>query len=349
MPQQEPLFVLAPEAIPALSEDELLLVARFRAARDAQNAATRTIDAEVSQLRTLRRDLIRRGTGTSLTEIVSNPALAGVLLMESSQSCLPPTMETRLRAVQRLLQLDVSHEDGRRRLAALDAALPSGPSRGWHDAGIRVGGQRGRVIQRPTLDVAALRDILHVAEAESPESGALAGLLCCSALPLASICALRWRDVTWGADRMSCTVSLGQERGRRDFVIIGPAPGVLIRLHVGTRREDSEFVFPGRKTGTPITTRAAHEKLKGWAARAGLAQVTRHGLASALAESLRAAGVDDPSIQVVMGRRQVRSVDHLLAAHLRLESQRRVQAALTAMLSLSGGQNALGGGTNGTD
>jgi hypothetical protein len=194
-PWQEPLFVLATEAIPALSEDDLLLVARFRAARAAQGAATRTIDAEVSQLRMLRRDLIRRGAGNSLAEMVGNPMLAGILLMEPSQPGSKSTMETRLRAIQHLLQLDVSSDEGRRRLAALDAALPAGPSRGWHDAGIRLGGQRGRIIQRPTLDVAALRDILHVAEAESVESGALAGLLCCSALPLASICApSRWAE-----------------------------------------------------------------------------------------------------------------------------------------------------------
>ncbi len=338
-PQQKPLFVLAAEVIPALSESELLLIARFRAARDAQGAATRTIDAEVSQLRTLRRDLIRSTGGTSLIDIIGNPALAGRPLMEPSQPCSKSTVETRHRAVQRLLQLDVSPEEGRRRLAALDAALPAGSSRGWHDAGIRLGGQRGRVIQRPTLDVAALRDILHVAEAESVESGALAGLLCCSALPLASICALRWGDVNWGADRMSCTVSLGRGRARRDFVIIGPAPGALIRLHVGARREGSEFVFPGRNTGAPITTRAAHERLRGWAARAGVVRVTRHGLASALAESLRAAGVDDPSTQLVLGRRQARSLDRLLTPHLRLESQRRVQAALAAMLTPPTGQD----------
>lgn len=296
----------------------------------------------------LRRDLIRRGAGNSLAEMVGNPTLAGILLMEPSQPGSKSTMGTRLRAIQHLLQLDVSSDEGRRRLAALDAALPAGPSRGWHDAGIRLGGQHRRVIQRPTLDVAALRDILHVAETESVESGALAGLLCCSALPLASICALRWGDVTWGADRMSCTVSLGRGRARRDFFIIGPAPGALIRLHVGARREGSEFVFPGRKTGAPITTRAAHERLRGWAARAGHAQVTRHGLASALAESLRAAGVDDPSTQLVLGRRQVRSVDRLLAPHLRLESQRRVQAALAAMLTPPTGQDGSIGGTYGT-
>lgn len=347
-PRQAPLFVLSPEAIPPLSEEEHVLVARFRAARNAQGAATRTIDAEVSQLRMLRRDLIRRGTGTSLAEIVLNPALAGALLMEPSEPCSKSTMETRFRAVHRLLQVGVSHEEGRCHLAALDAALSSGPSRGWHDAGIRVGGQRGRVVQRSTLDTAALRDILHVAEAESVESGALAGFLCCSALSLDSICALRWGDVTWGADRMSCTVSLGEGRGRRDFEVIGPAPGALIRLHISARRENSDFVFPGRKAGTPITTRAARERLTGWAARAGLVHVTRHGLASALAESLRAAGVDDPSTQLVLGRRQVRSVDRLLAPHVRLESQRRVQAALTAMLAPHAGQTAPKRGTNST-
>ena len=137
--------------------------------------------------------------------------------------------------------------------------------------------------------------------------------------------------MTWGVDRMDCTVSLSRGKHHRQFMIITPAPGALIRLHVGAGSDGSAFIFPGRPVTAPISTRAARARLNGWATKAGYAQVTRYGLTSALAESLRAAGVDDPSTQVALGRRHARSVDRLLSPHARLENQRRVQAALADM------------------
>lgn len=349
-PEQRPLFVLAEvTTIPVLSESERQLIDVFREARTTEGAARSTIDAEVSQLRTLRRELIQRGTGGSLLDIVSNPALAGGLFTEPSRPCHKSTWETRLRALQRLFLLGVSPEEGRRRLDVLDGVLPMRSSRGWHDAAVRAGGQEGRVIQRPTLGVEVLRDIFDAAANESVESEALAGLLCFSAIPLASICALQWGELSWGTDRLDCTVTLGRGRARRQYLVTGPAAGTLIRLYVGVRGDDSSFVFPGRTIGSPLTTRAARGRMAGWASTAGQANVTRHGLTSALAESLRAAGLDDPSTQLVLGRRQTRSVDRMLAPHRRLENQRRVQASLSAILARPTGQDDDPKSTNSTE
>ena len=184
-----------------------------------------------------------------------------------------------------------------------------------------------------------LRDIFDAAANESVESEALAGLLCFSAIPLGSMCALRWGELSWGTDRLDCTVTLGRGRAGRQYLVTGPAAGALIRLYVGVRGDDSSFVFLGRVIRTSLTTRAARDRMSGWARTAGHGNVTRHGLVSALAESLRAAGLDDPSTQLVLGRRQTRSVDRMLAPHRRLENQRRVQASLGAILARPAGQD----------
>lgn len=331
--EQQPLFVLDDAVpVPALSEPEQALLSRFREVRVAEGAARTTVEAELSQLRTVRRELLQSGFGVSLYDVLRDPARAGRPLLEPLKPCSTSTMETRLRAVHRLLRLDVSPSEGRRRIELLDAALPPRASHGWHDAGVRVGGSRSKTGRRATVDPRALQAIFEGAQLESAEAGALAGLLCFTGLPLETICALRWSDLTWGADRLDCTVSIGSGRRRIEFFVTGPASGALIRLYVGVPGAPFLYVFPGRSPVMAITTRAVRDRLARWAREAGHAGVTRHGLVSALAELLRADGLDDASIQFVLGRRQTRTVDRMLKPHDRLASQRRVQASLASMV-----------------
>lgn len=321
-------------SVPAPSDDEQTLLSRFRAARLAGGAAPTTIGAELSQLRTIRRDLIGSGFARSLLDVLRDPALAAHSLLQPLKPCSRPTLETRLRAVHRLLQLEVPPSVGRHRIEILDAALPPRTSRGWHDAGVRISGTRAHAAGRATLEPNALRQIFEVAEHDSAEAAALAGLLCFTALPLNAICELRWRDLTWGTDRLDCTVSIGDGTDRLDFFVTGRASGALIRMYIGAGAGSSSYIFQGRAAETPITSRAARDRLAKWATTAGQAGVTRYGLVSALAESLRADGLDDASIQLVLGRRKTRTVDRLLKPHDRLASQRRVQASLAARLAV---------------
>ena len=102
--EQQPLFVLDDAVpVPALSEAEQALLSRFREVRVAEGAARTTVEAELSQLRTVRRNLIQGGFASSLFDVLGDPARAGRALMEPLKLCSVSTLETRLRAVHRLL------------------------------------------------------------------------------------------------------------------------------------------------------------------------------------------------------------------------------------------------------
>ncbi len=73
-----------------------------------------------------------------------------------------------------------------------------------------------------------------------------------------------------------------------------------------------------------------------WAQRAGCGAVRRYEVTAALAARLSERGVDDASIQQVLGRRWTKSVDALLAPYKRLDDQDRVQEVLQRRLDGAG-------------
>ena len=321
---------------PALPSQEILLD-RYRAHRLEEGAALRTAGSEVSQLRALGRDLASSGRAWALVDVLDRPELAGACLLAPEGDVTRTTIRTRYRAVQRLLRLDVAPNIASRRLRCLDASLGRKSSSGWHDPGVVVGGRKSRGRARPTLPTSAPAEIFEVAEAESAESAALAALLCYTGIPLDDVCRLRWCELIWGRDALDCEVRLGAGRARRVYVVMGPGVAAILRLHLERAAEASAgFLFRGRREGAPLTSRAVSGRLSRWAQRAGCGAVRRYEVTAALAAWLSERGVDDASIQQVLGRRWTKSVDALLAPYKRLDDQDRVQEVLQRRLDGAG-------------
>ena len=324
-----------------LGESNESRLAEYRVARLAEGAAPRTVDAEVGQLRSLVRDSLRIGGPATLNDIIDAPAHAGLLLVEPGTTVGRSTMLTRLRALQRLMMLGVSRAVAEERLHALDASLGARPSNEWHEAGVLVGGRRQRASQRTTLPPSALESILDAAADESIEAGALAGLLCFSAVPIDRVCALRWDDLRWGAGALTCEVAVDVGGNERRFFVLAPGVAAMLRLYVDSAERSADSVlFEGRTPGKPVTDRAVRARLARWGRTAGWPGARRQDLVSALAAWLSDRGIDDHSIKVALGRRRVKSVDALLEPHRRLDAQLQTQRALAEELRSGRGGGA---------
>src|SRR5690606_6653780 len=96
--------------------------------------------------------------------------------------------------------------------------------------------------------------------------------------------------------------------------------------------EARDYRFLGRAHSSAVTSRAVSIRLRAWSAAAGVGRVTRSARTAARAVWLSSEGVDDPRIQIAMGRRSVRSVDAMLAPYRRHANQTAVQAVLETQL-----------------
>ena len=308
------------------------LLRRYRDSRRS-GAADSTIDGDVSQLRSLARDASRTGASGDLKVIVSDPQLAARLLLEPVQQLRRSTMQTRLRALQRLIGLTCSPKESKSLLDELDSNLSTTPSNSWHDAGITVGGRKGRAKARMSVPPSALTSILHAAEEVSAESAALAGLLCFSAIRLDELSSLTWDQLSWGTDQLTCTVHCTGATSEHVYVVMPPGVASLFRLLTEADQPTSDaLVFPGRNPSAPAATRTIRSRLARWCNAAGWAGATRSDLVSALAGWMHDSEIDDHSIRVALGRRYARTVDGLLAPHRRRQAQLDTQQVLRQRL-----------------
>ncbi len=310
----------------SLDEDSERLLTTYTQARLDEGAAASTVSSERSQLRSLLRDSIESGKARTLAELVMDPSSAASALTCPTGSPGRASMQTRLRAFQRLSGLGVSDAERRARLEVLDGSLPSRRSRGWHDAGIAVAGLRGTGRCRTsTIDPSALEAIVLGSGVRANDDSALLGALCFSGLRVAEVRMLRWGDLIWNGAAESWEASV-QRTGRRGlrFLIVGPGAQTMTNWRLESRADDDQAVFGARDSGKPLSARGFRRRVDFALTQAGHPSTRHSQIQSAFAGWLSASGFTDHEIKVVMGRREVRSVDRLLFAHRALAAQRQL-------------------------
>ena len=265
------------------------------------------------------------GHGT-LAELVTDPASVATALASPARSPSKATMQTRLRAFQRLSGLGVSEDAHRSRLDALDERLPARFSRGWYDAGIAVGGTRATQRRRaPTIEPRELVEIVRRGGARSTEGAALLGVLCFSGLRAGEGRTLRWADLSWNGAAESWEASV-RRKGRRGlrFLIVGPGAHALTNWRLESIPTQHEAIFGAQRNAEPLSERGFRKRGAAALMDAGYPSTRHAQIQSAFAAWLCESGLTDHEIKVVMGRREVRSVDRLLFAHRALAAQRQL-------------------------
>lgn len=295
----------------------------YRQWRAKDGVAKQTLSAECSQLRSLARDAAAR-LGLTLADLRDEPAVAANLIEDAGGHVSLPTIQTRVRAFQRFLQMGVSPYLGRQRIATFMAGFPRRKSRGWHDMGSSLsGGKARRRMPAPTPGSSALLRILATACEKSNLDGAVASLCCFSGLDLQEITALRWRDVKWLDDGNSpiWEVKVHREGQGTSCFVMSPGAHPLLRFALASDRARDAYLFPGRAEGTHLTVVSMRHRLANLCHSAGWPGLSRWQLLSALASWLREAGVSDHEIRLAFGRRRALTVDRLLKPHDRLNAQ----------------------------
>ena len=266
------------------------------------------------------------GGPSTMAELVMNPASVATVLALPCGSPNRATVLTRLRAFQRLCQLGASPAVHRGRLDSLDERMPARFSRGWYDAGIAVGGTRATHRRRaPTIEPRELVKIVRRGGAVSTEGAALLGLLCFSGLRVGEVRTLRWPSLSWNGAAESWEASV-RRKGRRGlrFLIVGPGAHALTNWRLESIPTQHEAVFGAQRNGEPLSERGFRKRVAAALKDAGYPSTRHAQIQSAFAAWLCESGLTDHEIKVVMGRREVRSVDRLLFAHRALAAQRQL-------------------------
>ena len=316
-------------------DSEALLVA-FGCAREAEGASTRSAIREMSQIRSVLRELAATGGPVPAARLAAVPErLAGVLCEPAAVVALS-TARSRYVAVQRFVRFlsrqRGTHTDADAALAVVAARLPTRASAGWHTEGVVLGGARGRRRRRgPTLlaaDLCAIADGIENSGFRGTRDRALVALHCFSGLRPGEIVSLAWEQLGEGllAYRYGGLTARVSRGGREVSLILLPqaaTPVAALRELAAATGHPSGAVFR-RCVGSPrpLTERAAHAVVRRSQEAAGLPPVGAAGLRAAFAQWLRSAGLSDHEVRDVLGLARVRTVDQLLQPHAALEAQR---------------------------
>ena len=339
---QDPLFRLPSPSqsglgpkgpLDAHSERLLHLYRRLRTREGGKDA---TVDQEVSHIRSLYREGLRRGLAP--TEIFRKATLLADILIHPSTYISPSTGRKRLVACQnfaRLCGVEVGVTDYGTFLAALDAHLPSSDDGSLHGAGTIVAGAKVRRRRRnPTLSPADLRRLEEEAFiGDSRRDGrnrAILALHCHSGLLPSEIAGLKTEQIKRGDGRTPTVVEVERKGMSAEPWIADDAIRHLDR-HLANQPPTGPdwYVFTkGRTRPKPLTREAVRNVLREACRRLGLPPMTTDDLRSAFAYSLRAKGFSDHEVMTALGLENVKSIDRRLNGHLKLDSQRRVHEIL---------------------
>ncbi|MGE3273182.1 MAG: tyrosine-type recombinase/integrase, partial [Chloroflexota bacterium] len=317
------------------------LLVTFRRVRLAEGAQAQSVRREVSQVRSLLRECRTVSPHVSLAALFTDMSLLAQALIEPSIPVSQHTGRTRLLAAQRFIRI-IGPSLGRNPvtdLAELDTRLPAQRSRGWHAHGTLVAGAPSRRRRGPTLDATDLRHIVdaagHGAGANACRNRALVALLCFSGLRPQEVVRLRWEDVATelsSTGRYELTARVMRRGSRVTLFLPDPAAESIIDLARSASGPVEVLYGPvfyaHRAPSRPLSYRSARDVLTAACVRAGLHAVDAAALRAACAQWLRAQGLSDHVVMVVLGLARVRSIDRLLRKHVALSAQRTIHEML---------------------
>jgi len=144
-----------------------------------------------------------------------------------------------------------------------------------------------------------------LAAARSPRDRCLFAVMLLAGLRVAEACALRVERVN--LERGELLVFRGKN-GKDRLLPIGARLLPILRSWIGDRTEG--YLFPGRKPGRPLTTRAAYNAVCDAASRAGITRpdaqrISPHKLRHSCATNLLATGADITVVRDILGHSDV--------------------------------------------
>lgn len=315
----------------------------FQANRMRDGAHPRSVAREVSQLRSLAREVSNYCCGGSITLLVIEPGLVARALLKPLNPVSQSTGRSRLIAVQRFVHVisPLLGHDSVRLVQMLDGLLPAQRSVGWHTLGIVVAGSTTRRRRRgPTLETGDLHALVSAAVncstcGHEHRDRALVALHCWSGLRPEEIVRLRWEDLKAGrtsTDELRYAATIIRAGQEITLPILDPAINALEPLAIGLGGWIgvlTGYVFrAGRGSERPLSYRAARDILRSACHHADLPTVEATQLRAAFAYWLKSQGLSDHEVALVLGLKMVRSVDRLLTRHMQLSAQRRVREIL---------------------
>ena len=321
---------------PLDGESEALLAA-FRRTRELERASPRSAAREVSQVRSVLRE-IGGGTPAPPVTLLDEPDRLVSALREPRGPVSLSTVRARYIASQRFIRFlaRAAGRDPEAVLSRVAAGLPKRATASWHTDATVLAGTRGRRRHRgPTLSGADLHSIVEAVDRPGltgARDRALVALHCFSGARPGEIVGLTWEQLGEGLQAYrhdGLTAKVRRAEREVHLILVPEAAAPLKRLRdlwiaAGLRPGGAVFRRSLRNTHA-LTPRAANDSLRKAIAAAGLPPVTAAGLRAAFAHWLRTIGLSDHEVRGVLGLVRVRSVDQLLRPHAALDAQRIVK------------------------
>jgi integrase len=307
-----------------------------------------TVRKEVYQLRSIIREAHRIDPAFTLSKIAHNLNIVATILIGPAEAITESTARTRLVAVHELLTYLAHDVEGGASSAALiahlDALLPARTTRRWNLAGTLLSGSKTRRRPRhPCLDRADLQRLIENAGAGGGYIGvrdrALVTLLTFSGIRISELVMVGWHDLDLVLrPNGSLRRTLAVERGRSAITLpllplAAEAVSDLQRAHelLGVALV-GPLLRRSAATPSPLGERRVKQILAEACRCAGLPAVELAEIRSGLAWSLLVDGFSEPEVMRILGLRDARSLDRLVAPHRALVAQRRVGEHLDSLL-----------------
>ena len=337
-----PLFEIADQHSDVTNASEPIddrwkhLLRLFRQRRSQEECDDATTRKEVSQLRSLARLACRKGfTPESVFRL---PSLLADILLHPSAAIAKSAGNARLIAAQRFIRLcgtEIGIQDPDSFLDSLHAELPSQGGSQWHNDGtIVAGGKRRKRSQNPTLLPSHLNLIVSGGFPGSSyrhvRNRALLAAHCFTGLRPEEIVDLTTTQLLQVAGSRLTYAEIWRNGTPMRLPIVDDAM-FHIRAHLASQSQEG-FIFT-RSQSDPklLTVRAARNLVQEACFNVGLPAMTATELRSAFAFLLKGRDLSDHEVASVLGLKQVRTVDRLLARHKELAAQRRAHEILPTL------------------